>query len=56
LTEEVEVVDSSSRKVVEVVDEDLVMQFAKDWNFGQKSVKVPLPQTQELVELEEGVA
>jgi len=55
LTEEVEVVDSSSRKV-EVVDEDLVMQFAKDWNFGQKSVKVPLPQTQELVEQEEGVA
>jgi len=55
LIEEVEVVDISSRKVVEVVDEDLVMQFAKDWNFGQKSVKVPLPQTQ-LVVQEEGVA
>jgi len=40
----------------EVVDEDLVMQFAKDWNFGQKSVKVPLSQTQELIEQKEEVA
>lgn len=26
-------------------DEDSIMQFAKDWNFRRKSVKVPLPQT-----------